>query len=78
MWLAPRQQQITCSPKEQRNTATNNCESTHLANLGEGTRSAKLNCPLGEQRKTGPLLALLSHPERKVCFRTRLYTHLAG
>ena len=37
----------------------------------------KLNCPLEEQRKTGPLLALLSHQEGKVCFRALQYTHLA-
>jgi hypothetical protein len=37
----------------------------------------KLNLLVKEQRKTGPLLALLSRPQEKVCFRTRLYTHLA-
>ena len=37
----------------------------------------KLNCLVEGQRKPSPLLGLLSHPEEEVCFRTRLYTHLA-
>ena len=48
-----------------------------LTNWGEGSRLVKLNCPLEEQRKPGPLSELLSHPEEEVCFRTRQYTHLA-
>ena len=45
--------------------------------LGEGSRLVKLNCLVEGQRKTGPLLGLLSHPQEKVCIRTRQYTYLA-